>query len=55
MKTFRYVIWRNFKWHIIIGIIIIILVIFLLLAIWTVPGEVVRQISNKIFKTNENV
>ena len=51
-KTFRYVIWRNFKWPIIISILIFISVVFLLLALWTLPGEFIRQILNKIFKTN---
>lgn len=49
-KTLRYVIWRNFKWHIILGVMLVIFVIFLLLALWSLPGEIIRQISNKIFK-----
>lgn len=51
-KTFRFVIWRNFKWPIIFGVILTIFVIFLLLAIWSLPGEIIRQISTKIFKTS---
>ncbi|UJR24822.1 hypothetical protein I4U23_006197 [Adineta vaga] len=50
-KTFRYIIWRNFKWKIILGIIIFLTILFLLLAMWTLPGELVRQITNSIFKT----
>ncbi|CAF1117580.1 unnamed protein product [Adineta ricciae] len=53
-KTFRYVIWRNFKWSIILGIIIFLIVLFLLLALWTLPGELVRQITNNIFKTTRS-
>ncbi|CAF4941190.1 unnamed protein product, partial [Rotaria sp. Silwood1] len=49
-KTLRFVIWRNFKWAIILGIVIFILVIFLLIALWTVPGEIVKQVATKIFK-----
>ncbi|CAF2868388.1 unnamed protein product [Rotaria sp. Silwood2] len=49
-KTLRFVIWRNFKWAIILGIVIFILVIFLLLAIWSLPGEIVNQVATKIFK-----
>ncbi|CAF3792253.1 unnamed protein product, partial [Rotaria sp. Silwood1] len=49
-KTLRYVIWRNFKWAIILGVLIFIGVIFLLLAVWALPGEIVRQIATKIFK-----
>ncbi|UJR23948.1 hypothetical protein I4U23_026916 [Adineta vaga] len=48
-KTLRFVIWRNFKWPIIIGLIIVIVVIFLLLAIWSLPGEIVKQVATKIF------
>ncbi|CAF1410887.1 unnamed protein product, partial [Rotaria sordida] len=49
-KTLRYVVWRNFKWAIILGVLIFIGVIFLLLAIWTIPGEIVSQVATKIFK-----
>ncbi|CAF1244784.1 unnamed protein product [Rotaria sordida] len=51
-KTFRYVVWRNFKWSIIIGIIIFIFVVCLLLALWSLPGELVGQLTSKVFKTN---
>lgn len=49
-KTLRYVIWRNFKWPILIGIVVVIFVVFLLLAIWSLPGEIVRQVFTKAFK-----
>ncbi|CAF1186321.1 unnamed protein product [Rotaria sordida] len=49
-KTFRYIVWRNFKWAIILGIFLFIGVIFLLLAVWTLPGEIVSQVATKIFK-----
>ncbi|CAF3716683.1 unnamed protein product [Rotaria sordida] len=45
-KTFRYIVWRNFKWAIILGIFLFIGVIFLLLAVWTLPGEIVSQIDD---------
>ncbi|CAF4133146.1 unnamed protein product, partial [Rotaria sordida] len=48
-KTLRFVLWRNFKWTIITGIFIFIGVIFLLLAVWSIPGELIRQIGTKIF------
>ncbi|CAF3351971.1 unnamed protein product [Rotaria sp. Silwood1] len=51
-KTFRYVIWRNFRWTILIGIIIFIFVLCLLIGLWSVPGELVGIVLNKIFKTN---
>ncbi|CAF3109617.1 unnamed protein product [Rotaria sp. Silwood2] len=49
-KTLRYVVWRNFKWAIILGVLTFIGSMFLLLAIWTIPVEIVRQIATKIFK-----
>ncbi|CAF5179102.1 unnamed protein product, partial [Rotaria magnacalcarata] len=51
-KTFRYVIWLNFKWTIIISLIIFIFIVFLLLGLWSLPGEFIRQISSKVFNTN---
>lgn len=48
-KTLRYVIWRNFKWPIIIGIVVTILTIFLLLILWSLPGTIVQQVFVKIF------
>ncbi|CAF1235979.1 unnamed protein product [Adineta ricciae] len=51
-KTLRYVIWRNFKWPIIIGIIVVIFVIFFLLAIWSLPGQIIAQVTQKIFGTS---
>ncbi|CAF1465899.1 unnamed protein product, partial [Didymodactylos carnosus] len=50
-KTLRFVIWRNFKWPIIIGLVIFIVVLFFLIALWTVPGEIVKIITGKIVKT----
>ncbi|CAF4451127.1 unnamed protein product [Rotaria sp. Silwood2] len=51
-KTFRYVIWRNFRWTILITIIIFIFVLCLLIGLWSVPGELVGIVLNKIFKTD---
>ncbi|CAF1456871.1 unnamed protein product [Rotaria sordida] len=48
-KTLRFVLWRNFKWTIITGIFIFIGVIFVLLAVWSIPGELIRQLGTKIF------
>jgi hypothetical protein len=53
-KTFRYIIWRNFKWPFFIAIIVVILFIFLLLAIWSVPGQIVTQVFDKIFGNSGN-
>ncbi|CAF1313663.1 unnamed protein product [Adineta steineri] len=50
-KVFRYVIWRNSKWPIIIALIAIICIVFLLLAIWTLPGAVATAIAQKVFKS----
>ncbi|CAF3990497.1 unnamed protein product, partial [Rotaria sordida] len=49
-RTLRFVIWRNFKWTIILGVLIFIGVIFLLLVVWSIPGEIIRQVATKIFK-----
>ncbi|ETE63106.1 Fer-1-like protein 6 [Ophiophagus hannah] len=43
-KCFFYLIWRNYKKYIIIGLILIILVIFLVLFIYTLPGAISRRI-----------
>ncbi|CAF3717062.1 unnamed protein product [Rotaria sordida] len=51
-KTFRYVIWRNFRWTILIAVVIFILVIFVLIALWTLPAELVKITLNTIFRTN---
>ena len=51
-NTIRFVLWRNFKTPLIMGVIIFIFVIFLLLAIWSLPGAVMTQIVNKIFGNN---
>jgi hypothetical protein len=48
-NTIRFVLWRNFKTPLILGVIIFIFVVFLLLAIWTLPGAVVQQLISKIF------
>jgi hypothetical protein len=50
-KTFKYVLWRNYKWYIIIGILLIIAIIFLLLGIWATPPELIHQIFTKIFNS----
>uniref|UniRef100_A0ABM5GCL9 Fer-1-like protein 6 n=1 Tax=Pogona vitticeps TaxID=103695 RepID=A0ABM5GCL9_9SAUR len=43
-KCFFYLIWRNFKKYIIIGFILLILVVFLVLFIYTLPGAISRRI-----------
>uniref|UniRef100_A0A670YCV1 Fer-1 like family member 6 n=1 Tax=Pseudonaja textilis TaxID=8673 RepID=A0A670YCV1_PSETE len=43
-KCLYYLIWRNYKKYIIIGLILIILVIFLVLFIYTLPGAISRRI-----------
>jgi hypothetical protein len=40
-KVFKILIWRRYKWHIIIGLIIILLIIFVVLLAYTAPvGDV---------------
>ncbi|XP_021108036.1 fer-1-like protein 6 isoform X1 [Heterocephalus glaber] len=43
-KCLYHLIWRNFKKYIIIGFILIILIIFLVLFIYTLPGAISRRI-----------
>ncbi|XP_053101941.1 fer-1-like protein 6 [Hemicordylus capensis] len=43
-KCLYYLIWKNFKKYIIIGLILIILIIFLVLFIYTLPGAISRRI-----------
>ncbi|XP_025026309.1 fer-1-like protein 6 [Python bivittatus] len=43
-KCLYHLIWRNYKKYIIIGLILIILVIFLVLFIYTLPGAISRRI-----------
>jgi hypothetical protein len=48
-NTIRFVLWQNFKGPLLIGIVIFIFVVFLLLAIWSLPGQIVQQVATKIF------
>lgn len=43
-KCLYHLIWKNYKKYIIIGFILIILVIFLVLFIYTLPGAISRRI-----------
>ena len=36
-KTFKHIIWKHYKWHIIGGIVIVLLVILLVIFIYTAP------------------
>ena len=37
LKTFKHIIWKHYKWHIIGGIVIVLLVILLVIFIYTAP------------------
>lgn len=43
-KTFKYIIWKNYKWKLLILIIIIFLVILVLLFVYAFPGDISRKI-----------
>ncbi|XP_071507429.1 myoferlin-like [Diadema antillarum] len=45
-KSIRFIIWYNYKWYIIIGILVILLIIFLILFIYNVPGASVNAVFN---------
>ena len=36
-KTFRFIIWKNYKWHIILVILVILIIILIILFIYTAP------------------
>jgi len=50
-KTLKHIIWKNYKWYFIGGIILLLLVVFIVLFIYSVPGEAV----NAIFGGNDGV
>lgn len=43
-KCLYHLIWRNYKKYIIIGIILLILIVFLVLFIYTLPGAISRKL-----------
>jgi len=51
-KTFRYVVWKNFKWTIILSIVLVIFTIFFLLILWALPGAFLSALLQKVFKTS---
>jgi hypothetical protein len=42
-RSFRYIIWANFKWYIIAAIVLILVAIFLILFFYSVPSAVVTK------------
>merc|ERR1712136_242012 len=42
-KSFRYIIWKKYKWFIIGFIVIVLLIVFLILFIYTIPEEVSKK------------
>lgn len=50
-KTFKYVIWKNFKWTIICSVVGVIFTVFLLLILWALPGAFLSAVLQKVFKT----
>lgn len=43
-KTFKYIVWKNYKWKLLIALLIIFLVILVLLFIYAFPGDISRKI-----------
>ncbi|CAF1400273.1 unnamed protein product [Rotaria magnacalcarata] len=50
-KVFRYVLWRNYKWTLLLTVVIFITLICLLIGLWTLPGEIMKQFTATIFGT----
>ncbi|XP_063717173.1 dysferlin-like isoform X4 [Symsagittifera roscoffensis] len=46
--TFKHIIWKHYKWHMIITLITIFVVLFLALFIYTLPGNMLNAIMNAI-------
>ncbi|CAF3469754.1 unnamed protein product [Rotaria socialis] len=49
LKVLRYVLWRNYKWTLILTIVIFIVLICLLIGVWTLPSQITTQLTAKIF------
>src|SRR5699024_5601428 len=47
-KTLRYVVWRNFKGTILSGLLILFVAFFLLLFVYSLPGQTVKSIFDKL-------
>ncbi|XP_074642408.1 myoferlin-like [Tubulanus polymorphus] len=43
-KTLKYIIWKNYKWYFIGGLIILLIVLLIILFIYSVPGATVNKI-----------
>jgi len=43
-KTFKYIVWKRYKWYFIIGILLILLVAFVVLFFYSIPGASVQAI-----------
>ena len=39
-KTLKYIIWRNYKWYFIIGLIVLLLIVFIVLLIYAIPVSI---------------
>ncbi|CAF1359491.1 unnamed protein product [Rotaria magnacalcarata] len=48
-KTLRYILWRSYKWTIVLSIFIFLILICLLIGLWTLPGEIMKQMTSKVF------
>ncbi|CAF5140505.1 unnamed protein product, partial [Rotaria magnacalcarata] len=46
-KTLRYILWRSYKWTIVLSIFIFLILICLLIGLWTLPGEIMKQMTSK--------
>ena len=45
-KTLKFIIWHNYKWYIIGFLLTLILIAFIILFIYSVPGVTVKKIFN---------
>lgn len=48
LRTFRYVIWKNYKLAIIQGVVLILFIIFILIFIYQLPSKILEKVAAKI-------
>jgi len=46
LKTLKYIIWKNYKWVIIKGLILALIICFIGLIIYTLPGAMSTKLLN---------
>lgn len=50
LKTFRHIIWRNYKWWILFFVFLILFIVFIILFFYSFPSAAVNKMFDKLFK-----